>query len=71
MSEGRLVGKSMHGTGQPQRLQDAPCITCVHKAGARNSLIYLTGLETPDQQRLTEKEKKKDSEENRFVKDAE
>lgn len=31
----------------------------MHKAGARNSLIYLTGLETPDQQRLAEKEKRK------------
>lgn len=33
-------------------------ITWVHKAGARNSLIYLMGLETPDQQRLTENEKR-------------
>lgn len=49
MSEGTLVGKTMHWIHQLQGLKDAQCITCVHKAGARNSLIYLTGLETPDQ----------------------
>lgn len=47
----------MHWKCRLQKLKDVRCITCVHKAGARNSLIYLTGLETPDQQRWTEKEK--------------
>lgn len=54
MPAAMLVCKTMHwrNSSKWQGCTESTSITCVHKAVARNSLTYLTALDTPDRRKI-------------------